>query len=245
MKSPPRIAIIGGSKEAVDLARALQGADVCLFETPYYPSPKGIKTQVYDANTDWAQALQGFNALVFAPHPFAFDVFERIRDTSLPHVALLRPPWQPGEGDDWTLLESGTAAAQYLQSCGAKRALLAIGRERLVPFLQTSGPDLRIRCRNLPEPDVGRRGTVEYMTGPFSVEQERRYLQDNAIDCIVVHNAGGFGGWPKLQAARELQIPVIMIDRPPVDWPAIVETPQQAIAWLRQSAGLDLRGRNP
>lgn len=240
MNQSPRIAIIGGSKEAVELAHLLANTETCLFETSFYPSPKRLRTQTYTSNTDWPDVLQGFEAVVFAPHPFAFDVFDKIKAIDTPHIALLRPPWIPAAQDDWTLVSTLDAGAQALRESGVKSPLLAIGRERLDPFLTNAGPKLRVRCRNLPKPDLQGCGVVEYMTGPFSVEQERAYLQKHHIDCIVVHNAGGPGGWPKLQAAQELDIPVIMIQRGLVDWPLKVETPKQVLAWLRQDVGLDV-----
>ena len=242
MSQTPRIAIIGGSKEAVDLARALaeRGAGYCLFETPFYPSPDGLETQRYDDGSDWAALLSDFDALVFAPHPFAFSLLDKLKNLPIPTVALLRKAWAPTPADNWLMVETCEAAAETLQSLGASRPLLALGRERLAPFIALQAPELLVRCRNLPRPDLKGRGRVEYMTGPFTVDQEIAYLQQHGIDCIIVHNAGGQGGWPKLEAARRLSIPVIMVDRPQTGLAERVETPGAAQNWLRQTVGLDV-----
>ncbi len=242
MTGTPRIAIIGGSKEAIDLARDLarSGIRYCLFETLYYPSPQGLETRRYGPDSDWNRMLDGFDALVFAPHPFAFSLFAQIENLRLPVLALLREPWTPEPADNWSMVADARAAARALLQSGAQAPLLALGRERLQPFIDLAGPPLLVRCRTLPKPDLQGRGQVEYMTGPFTVAEETAYLQLHGIDCIVVHNAGGQGGWPKLAAARELSIPVIMIERPHPALPERAETPQQARAWLRQTVGLDL-----
>jgi precorrin-6A/cobalt-precorrin-6A reductase len=68
--------------------------------------------------------------------------------------------------------------------------------------------------------------------GPFGVEGDMRLLQDRAIDLLVSKNAGGKGAEAKLIAARQLGLPVLMIDRPTV--PARRETcrPEEVLAWL-------------
>ena len=242
MSKTANIAIIGGSKEAIDLARGFErsGIRYCLFETPYYPSPHGLVTRRYGADSDWHRMLDGFDALVFAPHPFAFSLFGLVENLSLLVLALLRAPWTPEPADNWLMVADAPAAARALLQSGAQAPLLALGRERLQPFIDLAGPPLLVRCRTLPKPALQGRGRVEYMTGPFTAAEEITYLQAHGTDCIVVHNAGGQGGWPKLAAARELSIPVIMIERPHIALPERAETPQQARAWLRQRVGLDL-----
>jgi len=238
----PRIAIIGGSKEAIDLARIMEHskARYCLFETPFYPSPKGIATQQYNDSSDWSDLLCNFDVVVFAPHPFAFDLLKNLRKVTVPMLALLRPVWVAGPQDRWQMVPDAETAAQALRDSGAQMPLLALGRERLAPFIALPSPQLLVRCRNLPLPDLQGRGQVERLSGPVTTSDEIAYMQERGVDCIVVHNAGGRGGWPKLEAARHLGIPVIMIDRPAIELPEQVTTPEVAISWLRHRAGLDV-----
>jgi precorrin-6A/cobalt-precorrin-6A reductase len=67
--------------------------------------------------------------------------------------------------------------------------------------------------------------------GPFTLEGELALLRSRAIDVLVTKNSGGAA--PKLAAARALERPVIMVDRPAVDAsvPA-VSTVGEAGAWL-------------
>lgn len=242
MSGTGKLAIIGGSKEAVDLADHLiaTGKDFVFYGTRNYPTPSGITPVYYDRKTDWAKALIGFDAVVVAPHPFAFSQLDTLRTLQIPTLALIRPEWQPDVADNWTILPDSTSAASALHRSGAQKPLLALGRERLRPFLALSSPQLIVRCRNKPLPDMGARGVVLFQPGPFTVEQERQFLRENQIDCIVVHNAGGQGGWPKLEAARTESIPVLLIARPEIEWDTAVEDVAGAIHWLRHCDALDL-----
>ena len=238
MSVAPKIAIIGGSKEANDLALVLGRAsqDFCLFATSTYRPPSGLPCQEYTADTDWAVALDGFAAVVLAPHPFSgIDVTPEI-----PVIVLCRPAWKATSHDNWTFASNATEAATLLHQSVASRHLLAVGRDRLGPFLALDTPDLLVRHRHNPAPTLKPDCTALFQPGPFSIEHEVAFLRREKIDCIVAHNAGGQGGWPKLGAARALEMPVILINRPQLRWKDHVEDVSAVLIWLRQHVGLDV-----
>jgi precorrin-6A/cobalt-precorrin-6A reductase len=49
---------------------------------------------------------------------------------------------------------------------------------------------------------------------------------------VVTKNAGGRATYAKIEAARELAIPVVMIERPNKAGHHIVSTAEDALAWL-------------
>ncbi|MBV6638169.1 MAG: precorrin-6A/cobalt-precorrin-6A reductase, partial [Mameliella sp.] len=75
--------------------------------------------------------------------------------------------------------------------------------------------------------------------GPFTPDGDRALMQEHGIDLVVSKNAGGSGASAKLDAARALNIPVMMIDRPALPDRHEVATPTEVLDWLAH-AGTDL-----
>ncbi len=204
-----KVALIGGSREADLLEQALLEAGIGV-------GPSG-------------------GIAVVAPHPFDTDLWEcaalSLRDK--PHIGLARPGWIPEPADRWVMTASAEEAAAALAASGAKRALLAVGNGRLAPFYRLENIELCIRSRNAPHPPTPPRGKVRPMRGPFDVAGEVAELAGQGIDALVVHNAGGQGGWPKLGAARALGMKVILIERPKLPQMEMVESVEAALAWVK------------
>ncbi len=178
---------------------------------------------------------------IVAPHPFDTDLWEcaalSLKDK--PYIGLARAGWMPEADDNWTMAADAEAAAKLLAASGAKRALLAVGNGRLAPFYRLSNIELCIRSRNAPHPPNPPQGQIRSMRGPFDVAGEVAELEAQGIDALVVHNAGGQGGWPKLAAARALGIPVILIERPKLPPMEMVETVEAALVWAKRHMGVD------
>ncbi|MBC7143556.1 MAG: precorrin-6A/cobalt-precorrin-6A reductase, partial [Rhodobacteraceae bacterium] len=62
----------------------------------------------------------------------------------------------------------------------------------------------------LPLPDA----EIVVARGPFTEAGDLKLLKSRRVNLIVAKNSGGDGARAKLDAARALRIPVIMIDRP-------------------------------
>ena len=70
-----------------------------------------------------------------------------------------------------------------------------------------------VRCLAA-EPPAAPRLTLLCATGPFALERELTLLRSHRIDVLVAKNSGGGAVEAKLAAARQLQIPVVLLDRP-------------------------------
>ena len=57
---------------------------------------------------------------------------------------------------------------------------------------------------------------VDGHDGPFAVEDEIALMREHAIEILVTKNSGGDATRAKLDAARVLGVPVILMRRPPV-----------------------------
>lgn len=185
---------------------------------------------------------QRITHVIDATHPFAAQMSRHAISAcsalGLPLLAMERPAWQARPGDQWLHVPDMAAAAEAL-GAHAQRVFLAIGRKQLAAFAPQAARHhfvLRVIDQSdepLPLPISSYELLIA--RGPFQLDHERALLQRHAIDCIVSKNAGGADTYAKIEAARERNIPVIMVDRPQIpQWPARTrcETPQQAMEWL-------------
>ena len=59
----------------------------------------------------------------------------------------------------------------------------------------------------------------------------------HGIDALVTKNSGGAATAAKLVAARELGVPVVMVDRPPCPPGPTVGEVSGAMAWVERTVG--------
>ena len=74
--------------------------------------------------------------------------------------------------------------------------------------------------------------TIILARPPFSLEEEIATLRQHKIDILVTKNAGGDAVAAKLEAARQLGLPVIMITRPTGQPRVDAETVAEMVALL-------------
>jgi precorrin-6A/cobalt-precorrin-6A reductase len=72
---------------------------------------------------------------------------------------------------------------------------------------------------------------------PGDFAAEKQFLEKHKIGLIVSRNSGGTISYAKIEAARALRLPVMIISRPPVAARNIVTSPEDAIAFARTSLG--------
>ncbi|MER7910979.1 cobalt-precorrin-6A reductase [Streptomyces sp. NPDC096068] len=180
------------------------------------------------------------DAVIDATHPFAERIsFHAARAAATAHVPLLalrRPGWVPERGDDWRDVGSLAEAAAALDGLG-DRVFLTTGRMGLAAFADRPEWFL-VRSVDAPEAPVPGRAEVLLDRGPFTLEGERELLRRHRIDVLVTKDSGGAATAPKLTAAREAGIPVVVVRRPPVpEGVPVATTPEEAAARvLRQKS---------
>ena len=118
--------------------------------------------------------------------------------------------------------------------------MLAVGRMTLDDFAPNPQHHYLLRLVDAPEREVPLPlTTVVLDRGPFSVDGDVALMRDHGIDIVVSKNAGGTGAVAKIVAARELGLPVIMIDRPAIPDRPTVPNVDAVLGWLRDH-GIDL-----
>jgi precorrin-6A/cobalt-precorrin-6A reductase len=246
----PKILILGGTGEAARLARlacealgegAVTTSLAGVTREPRRP-PGRLRIGGFGGPEAMAEHLraEAYTALVDATHPFAVRISEHAAEAAtaagVPRLALVRPAWEPGPGDRWTMVADMAAAAAALDG-RPETVFLAIGRKELAPFFDAEGFRFVVRLVEAPRDVLPLRTYVVVVArGPFTVEGEVALFRKHGVATLVCKASGGEEGRAKLVAARELGVPVVLVRRPPPPPGETAATPEQAMAWLRRFA---------
>lgn len=185
------------------------------------------------------------DAVIDATHPFAerisFNAAGAAATTHVPLLALRRPGWVPGEGDDWRPVDDLTGAAQAVRGTGrgpGRRVFLTTGRMGLAAFAHIDDAHFLVRSVDAPEPPTPPHMELLLDRGPFTLDGERDLLARHRIDVLVTKDSGGAATAPKLTAAREAGLPVIVVRRPPTpEGVPVAATVEEAAAWVQARSG--------
>lgn len=174
--------------------------------------------------------------VIDATHPFAARMSANAvtacaaEDIAL--IALTRAPWTPQPEDNWSRVGDIAGAVAALDRPAA-RVMLAVGRMHLDEFAPNPQHFYLLRlvdppARTPPFPDHH----ILVSRGPFTAPDDLALMRDHRIDLVVSKNAGGTGAYAKIEAARALQLPVIMIDRPAIPARTEAHSVPEVMAWL-------------
>ncbi|NYH77963.1 precorrin-6A/cobalt-precorrin-6A reductase [Actinopolyspora biskrensis] len=240
-----RVLVLGGTAQARLLANQLNELGVPVVSSlagrvrePKLPAGE-VRTGGFGGPCGMAEYLRGerITALVDATHPFATRISENAvtatTDSGVEMLVLRRAPWTPGPGDDWHRVGSLPEAAETARRLGS-RVLLTTGRQGLHHFTRVRDRWFLARTVDAPDPPLPSNMTTISARGPFTTEAERELLLERRIDVLVSKNSGGPMTEGKLAAARELGIPVVLVEQPQPPHAPTVDSVPDAIAWLRE-----------
>ena len=214
---PRKILILAGTKEARMLANRLVNVGHYVISSfagvtvnPIVPEghirsggfggTEGLRQYITDENID---------VLVDATHPFATEISEHAAEAAPDVLRLERPAWQALPQDNWINVPDIEAAVLALPVNA--RVMLTIGRKGIAKFSAFSG---LARMIEPPANPLPANWHVLLERPPFSVADELALMAQHGITHLVTKNAGGRETAAKLEAARSLGLPVIMIARP-------------------------------
>jgi precorrin-6A/cobalt-precorrin-6A reductase len=248
MQKPRSLLILGGTAEAAALAReatARWGAALRVITSlaGRTGAPAPIAGEMRSGGFGGAAGLAAFlcdariEFLVDATHPFAAQISRHARlaaeETDVPHVALVRPAWEQIPGDRWVEVPDLDAASRMLPSLG-KRVFLTTGARGLEAFAACAGMAFVVRLIAAPRAPPPLADVVLVIARPpFTLDEEALLLRRHAID-IVVAKASGGARPEKLDAAKALGLPVLMVCRPPSERGLSVANVEAALAWLQE-----------
>lgn len=245
-----KLLLLGGTSEASALAQRLGEceavhATLSLAGRTRRPMATNIASRSggfggADGLATWL-ADHGIDVVVDATHPFAAQMSANAvaacRERGVPLARLSRPAWQAGAGDHWIQVRDLDAAARAVADLGP-RIFLSVGGYSLSAFEAVAGKTWLVRSIDAPEPPPAFSDWhLVQARGPFALADERELLRAHAVDAVVTKNSGAAATRAKLDAARELGLPVVMIDRPTLPAPDVAcDDPDAVMAWLDAGA---------
>ena len=239
-----KVLLLAGSAEARVLAGLLAVAPevqavASLAGATRDPAPLPVPTRRggfggEDGQIAYLKA-DGFDTILDATHPFAARITARTariaKQLDLPCLHVIRPEWQPQRGDKWTFVDSGLEASAHIPP--ASNVFLATGTNTLPDFAGLNQCDLTCRRIDPPKnPFPLKNGRYLLGKPPFSVDDEIALFTRLKIDWLVTKNAGGEASRSKLDAARQMGLPVLMLKRPAMPDGPIVDNVGAAMQWL-------------
>ncbi|MBU6528726.1 cobalt-precorrin-6A reductase [Methylocystis sp. MJC1] len=157
--------------------------------------------------------------VIDATHPFAAQISANAQAAcaalALPLVVYAREPWRPMAEDRWIEVDSNLEAVHALGGA-PRRVFLTIGRQGVADFRGAPQHEYLLRVIEPPEAsDLPPKCEVMSARGPFTRTDEIALMREKRIDVVVSKNSGGALTYAKIEAARELGLPVVMIQPPP------------------------------
>lgn len=224
MSQPEKILLLGGTREASELATQLVDAGhrviTSLAGRTKEPSPVAGETRI--GGFGGAQGLANYlmenaiDRLVDATHPFAKQISENARTaakrTGVALEVRTRPGWEKMPSDIWLEVASLAEAVSIIPQ-GA-RVLLALGSQYIDIFSSRADVFFLVRMVDKPELSLALPNHEVIIGKPSTQWQtERDLLVEQNITHIVCRNSGGAGAYAKIEAAHHLGLPVIMVQR--------------------------------
>ncbi len=239
-----RILLLGGTAEARRLSTELAaypGIDLIVSLKGLTQQPRAYAGQVRIGGFGGVGGLCAYlctheiAACIDATHPFAaqmaHNALEACARAACPQIRLVRPEWQPGAGDRWIRVPTIADAADAVPTDSV--VFVALGAIGSQLFAERTAARMIVRTVDPVQPEH-RIPRTTYLTGlpDGSVAAEADLMRQYGVTHVAVRNSGGSAGRGKLEAARNLGVPVVMVERPPIGPGRVVSDIAAIRDWL-------------
>ena len=237
-----RVLILGGTSEAAALARAVAASGwaapiLSLAGLTEAAPVEGVvlRSGGFGGPDGLARYLRatGIAAVFDATHPFAARITEHASKActaaGVPRFHLQRAGWQLQPGDQWHAVATVAEGLAWLRPL-ARRVFATPGRRALPELGAAQAFTFVMRGISRP-PDLP--DNVIWIAGrpPFPIEAEIALFRRHEVAALLIQASGGELTYAKIEAARALRLPVVMLTRPQPPAGACGSAPE-ALAWL-------------
>ena len=225
------ILILGGTREAIEIAFDLEQIENTTVVTslagvtrsPRLPNGKvryggfGGKDGLFDYLIRKTVTL-----VIDATHPFAEKITKNADEAStranVPCLHFSRKPWEKTAQDKWYEVKNSKVAASTLTQKDferVKNVFLTIGRQDVNCFYSINTKQFFVRSIE-PVKELGCFENMKWIQGrgPFAFQDEYTFFKEHSIDCLVAKNSGGYASHPKIDVARFIGVPVVLVQQP-------------------------------
>jgi precorrin-6A/cobalt-precorrin-6A reductase len=246
--------ILGGTGEGAAVTRRLDQMGYPVFSSTSTPwgatmlatgtTVPGTRQPLNPEQMDTIVKEKGITLIIDATHPFATRITKQAQEIAgkhgIPYMRFERPPFDPAGYPPGTVTVTDPADAARILCQYRGNILLTIGIRSLhhfkIPPLQS-----RLYVRILPVPSSVQEALEQgippqriiAVKSPLSVEMNAAIMKEYQIETMVTKESGEAGGLTeKIEAARRLNIKVLVIQRPQMTYPRQVNTISQLEEWI-------------
>ncbi len=246
--------LIGGTSDSVAIALALQDYQSQMTITVATETARSLYTAEFQVKVGCLDSSQmsvfcqenQIAAIVDASHPHAAEVSQNASSTAeslnIPYLRYERPLVEAASYNDRvTVLDSFATliAGTYLSG---ERVLLTVGCKAL-PLFKFWHERTQLWARILPKPESLQMALAAGFTSdrliclrpPISLELEAALWRQWQISLVITKASGKAGGEDtKIQVAKQLNIPLIIISRPKVCYRLQTSCINKVVAFVSQ-----------
>ena len=254
------IFVVAGTQDGREIAKLLleKGYDVAASVVSRYGGELlahdcGQECLINDKPLDEA-ALQAYmqeheiSLLVDASHPYAANVsinaIRACKALDIPYIRYERD-WSNLDYGKLMVVHSYEEAAEAAAGLG-RRIFLTTGSRNLDKFTRSLAlRECELTARVLPTAEViglceqlgFDAGHIVALQGPFSKELNLELFRKYGAEVIITKNSGTIGGTDtKFAAAAELGLPIVLIDRPQLEYPCLTHAYEDILKFVQSNA---------
>ncbi len=243
------IMLLGGTIEGREIAALLEEKGYSFFVTVATEFGESLlgKAEVLKGRLNQEEMLEVIESrkvklVIDATHPFALEASRNaINAAATAGVEYVRYERESFLPENATYVSSLKEAGELSRSYST--IFYTAGSKGLREFLSALGEGKRVVVRVIPSPEIIsevealgiKREDIVAIKGPFSREMNRVLFSDFGADVVVSKESGERGGLKeKAQACSDLGIPLIVVRRPRLEYPRVVENYSELLKLIKE-----------